>query len=99
MVARVWTLALKDLLQLWRDKMILLFVFLGPISELALVAWATSGSIEHIPTVIVDRDRSAVSRGLVSIPPLHLDLTDYRGLEGHAGLQKRLDGLVGGPAE
>ena len=45
--------------------MILLFVFLGPVSELALVAWATSGDIEHIPTAIVDRDHSAASRALV----------------------------------
>jgi ABC-2 type transport system permease protein len=40
-------------------------VFFGPISELALVAWATSGDIDHIPTAIVDRDHSATSRALV----------------------------------
>lgn len=45
--------------------MILLFVFFGPITELALVAWATSGDIDHIPTAIVDWDRSASSRALV----------------------------------
>jgi len=65
MIIRVWNLATKELLHLWRDKMILLFVFFGPISELALVAWATSGDIEHIPTAIVDWDRSATSRALI----------------------------------
>jgi ABC-2 type transport system permease protein len=65
MIVRTWNLATKELLHLWRDKMILLFVFMGPISELALVAWATSGDIEHIPTAIIDRDRSAASRALV----------------------------------
>ena len=65
MLTRIWTLAVKELLQLWRDKLILLFVLLGPVSELALVAWATSGDIEHIPTAVVDRDRSAASRELV----------------------------------
>jgi ABC-2 type transport system permease protein len=65
MVVRIWNLAIKELLHLWRDKMILLFVFMGPISELALVAWATSGDIEHIPTAVIDRDRSAASRALV----------------------------------
>lgn len=39
-------------------------------------------------------DHSAVSNGLVSITPLHLDLTDYRGLEGHPDLEKRLNGLA-----
>ena len=41
MLTRIWNLAIKELIQLWRDKMILLFVLLGPVSELALVAWAT----------------------------------------------------------
>ena len=65
MLARIWSLATKELLQLWRDKLILLFVMLGPVSELALVAWATSGDIEHLPTAVVDRDHSAASRALV----------------------------------
>ncbi len=65
MAIRVWNLAIKELIHLWRDKMILLFVFFGPITELALVAWATSGDIDHIPTAIMDRDRSASSRALV----------------------------------
>ena len=65
MFTRIWNLANKELIQLWRDKLILLFVLLGPISELALVAWATSGDIEHLPMAIVDRDRSSASRALV----------------------------------
>ena len=65
MLTRIWTLAVKELIQLWRDKLILLFVFLGPATELSLVAWSTSGDIDHVPTAIVDRDRSAASRALV----------------------------------
>ncbi len=65
MLTRIWTLAVKELLQLWRDKLILLFVFLGPTSELALVAWATSGEIDNIPTAVVDQDRTSASRALV----------------------------------
>jgi ABC-2 type transport system permease protein len=65
MLTRIWNLAIKEFLHLWRDKLILLFVFFGPVTELALVAWATSGDIDHLPTAIVDRDRSAASRGLV----------------------------------
>lgn len=43
-------------------------------------------------------DFSAVASGKVSITPLHLDLTDYRGLEGYGGLRARL--LAGpGPNE
>jgi ABC-2 type transport system permease protein len=65
MLTRILTLAAKELLQLWRDKMILLFVFFGPVSELALVAWATSGDIAHLPTAVVDHDLTPASRALV----------------------------------
>lgn len=44
-------------------------------------------------------DHSAISSGLVSITPLHLDLTDYRGLEGYPDLEQRLNGLVEGLPE
>jgi ABC-2 type transport system permease protein len=64
-ITRILTLAGKELLQLWRDKMILLFVFFGPVSELALVAWATSGDIGHLPTAVVDHDLTPASRALV----------------------------------
>ncbi|MFQ6058925.1 MAG: ABC transporter permease [Anaerolineae bacterium] len=65
MLGRIWNLAIKELIQLWRDKLLLIFIILGPLSELVLVAWATSAPIEHIPTAIVDRDRSEASRELV----------------------------------
>ncbi len=35
-------------------------------------------------------DHEAVQNGFVSVTPLHLDLTDYRGLEAYAGLASRL---------
>jgi 5'-nucleotidase len=38
-------------------------------------------------------DHEAVSTGRISITPLHLDLTDYRGLEGSPDLKQRLDRL------
>jgi ABC-2 type transport system permease protein len=65
MLTRIWTLAVKEMLQLWRDKMILLFVLLGPAAELSLVAWSTSGDIDHLPTAIIDHDRTETSRALV----------------------------------
>ncbi len=41
-------------------------------------------------------DHEAVSGGLVSVTPLHLDLTDYRGLESNPLWRRRLDGLAEG---
>jgi 5'-nucleotidase len=39
-------------------------------------------------------DHAALTAGLVSVTPLHLDLTDYRGLESYSELRDRFDGLT-----
>lgn len=39
-------------------------------------------------------DHAAIAAGEVAVTPLHLDLTDYRGLESRATLGRRLDALV-----
>lgn len=43
-------------------------------------------------------DHEAVQNGFVSVTPLHLDLTDYRGLEAYAALAARLHALALPPA-
>lgn len=44
-------------------------------------------------------DHAAVASGRVSVTPLHLDLTDYRGLEGHDDLRSRLGRIASPGAE
>lgn len=44
-------------------------------------------------------DYHALSNGHVSVTPLHLDLTDYRGLTGYDGLRQRLDGRLNAKVE
>lgn len=44
-------------------------------------------------------DYEAISEGHISVTPLHLDLTDYRGLENYGGLRDRLARLVPMPVE
>jgi 5'-nucleotidase len=39
-------------------------------------------------------DHEAVQRGFVSVTPLHLDLTDYRGLESYGALAARMHQLT-----
>lgn len=43
-------------------------------------------------------DHEAVASGRVSITPLHLDLTDYRGLESYGALRQTLAGWPGNPS-
>ena len=65
MLYRIWRLAVKELIQLLRDRLLGPFVLLGPLTELLLVAWSTSQGIEHLPTAVLDMDHSAASRGLI----------------------------------
>ncbi len=44
-------------------------------------------------------DHAAVSTGYASVTPLHLDLTDYRGLDAYGGLQQRLSHSAEGKAD
>jgi len=66
MLFRIWNLIVKELIQLWRDKLMMLFVLLGPLTELLMVAWSTSQGIDHLPTAVLDLDRTAASRGLIT---------------------------------
>jgi ABC-2 type transport system permease protein len=63
---RIWSLVVKDFIQLRRDWLLTVFIVLGPLSELLLVGWATSSHIEHLPTAVLDADHSVESRALVA---------------------------------
>jgi ABC-2 type transport system permease protein len=65
MLYRMWTLILKELIQLARNPFLIFLVTLGPLSEMSLVAWSTSAPIEHLPTAVVDLDHSQESRDLL----------------------------------
>lgn len=65
MLHRTWTLILKELIQLARNPFLVFLVTLGPLSEMSMVAWSTAAPIEHLPTAIVDLDRSQESRRLL----------------------------------
>ncbi|MBN1315084.1 MAG: ABC transporter permease [Anaerolineales bacterium] len=66
MLHRIWTLIIKEFIQLFRDRLLAPFVLLGPLSELLMVAWSTMQGIEHLPTAVYDMDQSDASRGLIT---------------------------------
>ncbi len=66
MIYRIWTLVVKELTQLLRAPIIIILVTVGPLSEMAMVAWSTAMPIENLPTVVVDLDRSTASRQLLA---------------------------------
>jgi ABC-2 type transport system permease protein len=66
MLYRTWTFILKELIQLFRNPFLVFLVTLGPLTEMSMVAWSTAAPIEHLPTAVVDLDRSHESRILLA---------------------------------
>jgi ABC-2 type transport system permease protein len=61
---RAWGLVIKEALQLKRDKLLFVFVLLGPLLELMLMGGLAGGGVENLPLALVDLDRSRASREL-----------------------------------
>lgn len=76
---RITNLVVKDLQQFLRDRVLLVFVLVGPTFQLLMMGQATASNINHLPTAIVDNDRSSDSRALtVALDNLdQLDVTHY----------------------
>jgi ABC-2 type transport system permease protein len=66
MLHRIWTLILKELIQLFRNPFLVFLVTLGPLTEMSMIAWATAAPIENLSTAVVDLDRSQESRVLLT---------------------------------
>jgi ABC-2 type transport system permease protein len=62
---RPLVIAHKELLQLRRDRLTLAMMVALPILQLLLFGYAINTDVRHIPTVVFDQDRSALSRDLV----------------------------------
>lgn len=63
---RIWSVVVKEFLQLSRDRVLMGFVILAPLLELALMANMTEDGVANLPLAVVDRDTSRASRELIS---------------------------------
>jgi ABC-2 type transport system permease protein len=66
MFKRIVNLTFKEIVQLTRDWLMLVLIILGPTLELALLARSTGQGVRHLPVVVVDQDRSEISRQIVA---------------------------------
>ena len=66
MLRRIWSLVIKEFIHLRNDWWLPAFMLLGGASELLLVGWATSRPITNLPIMVLDHDRSAASREVVT---------------------------------
>jgi len=78
---RIWGLAVKEFLQLGRDKLLLTFLILGPLLELLLMGGLAGGGVHNLPLAVVDQERTRASRELIG----KLDRTDELMIKAYAG--------------
>ncbi len=64
MLSRIWQIVVKEFIQFIRDRILTLFLFLFPVTQLILVAQATGSGVIDLPTAILDQDGSRTSRSL-----------------------------------
>jgi ABC-2 type transport system permease protein len=62
---RIATLIRKEFLELRRSPQLLRIIIVAPVLQLTLLGYAATTDVRHVPIVVVDGDRSAVSRRLV----------------------------------
>ena len=66
MLKRIWSLVIKEFIHLINDWWMPVFMLFGGALELLAVGWATSRPITNLPLMVLDQDRSADSRAVVT---------------------------------
>jgi ABC-2 type transport system permease protein len=66
MIARIWSLIVKEFIHLRRDWLMPFFMVVGGAMELLIVGWATSRPITNLPLMVWDQDQSTASREIVT---------------------------------
>jgi ABC-2 type transport system permease protein len=65
-IARVWSIVVKEFIQIRRDPRTLAIVLALPVMQLTLFGYAINTTVDHIATVVLDEARDAQSRGFLS---------------------------------
>lgn len=65
MFLRTWALIRKEFRHMFRDRRTLMTLFFIPVTQLILLGYAANTNVEHLPTAVLDLDRSARSRELI----------------------------------
>jgi ABC-2 type transport system permease protein len=66
MRAQLFAVVKKELRQTVRDRRMLTLLLVAPVIQLTLFGFAVNLEVDHIPTAIVDQDRTRTSRDLVA---------------------------------
>jgi ABC-2 type transport system permease protein len=84
---RIRVLMWKEFLELRRDPRLFGLIIVAPVLQLAVLGYAATTDVRHVPIVVVDADRSAASRRLVG----QFAGSPYFNIVGEAGATKEID--------
>ena len=62
----LWRVIVKEFLQIRRDRRMIPVIFVAPVVQILVFGFAVNTDVTDVLTVLVDQDRSAASRDLVS---------------------------------
>jgi ABC-2 type transport system permease protein len=62
---RIKHIFIKETIQIWTDKRMLMTIFLAPVLQLLLLGYAVNMDVDRIPTAVLDFSRTQESRQLV----------------------------------
>jgi ABC-2 type transport system permease protein len=65
MIERIRRMLIKEFLQMFRDVRMRLIVFVAPVIQMTVFAFALTTDVTNIRTVVLDRDRTPLSRELL----------------------------------
>ncbi len=79
MNSRIFPIMRKEFIHIRRDPRTLIIMFLIPVIQLVLMGYAATTDIEHLPTAVLDYDRTSASRELIEAyrASSYFDLTYY----------------------
>src|SRR5262247_2339096 len=80
----------KEFIVVLRDPMTLFFMFFPPLIEMIAFGYALDNDVRHMPTVVLDEDRTVESRRFVE----RFENTDTFRLRGEVGSVQELEGAV-----
>lgn len=90
MFRQIVNLAQKEFLQIWRDRLLMISLILGPVLQFLLLGQSTSSDIRHLSMAVVDQDKSSLSRQFVTT----LDNTPELNLVYYLESRDALEGML-----
>jgi len=86
MLKRFWSVMQKEFLHILRDRRTLMVMILLPVAQLMVFGYAVETDVRHLPTLVVDHDRSQASWQYLQ----KLFNTEYFDFHGYAASQDDL---------